>query len=55
MVRGASFTSKFDTDKITQIGWLSFVEEIMSNRYDFVLHALFDLEPVKRLECRSNV
>ena len=27
----------------------------MSDRYDFVLNALFDLEPVKRFECRSDV
>ena len=26
----------------------------MSNRYDFVLYALFDLELVKRFECRSD-
>ena len=29
--------------------------EIMSNRYDFVLYALFDLESVKQFECRSDV
>ena len=55
MVRGASLTSRFDADKIMHMGWLRFVEEIVSNRYDFVLYALFDLEPVKRFECRSNV
>ena len=35
MVRGVSFTSRFDIDKIMQIGWFRFMEEIMSNRYDF--------------------
>ena len=55
MVGGASFNSRFDTDKITQIDWFRFMEEIMSNRYDFVLYALFDLELVKRFECRYDV
>ena len=32
MVRGASFTSGYDIDKITQIGWFRFMEELMSNR-----------------------
>ena len=32
----ASFTSRFDIDKITQIGWFRFLEEIVINRYDFV-------------------
>ena len=32
LVGGASFTSMFGTDKFMQIGWLRFVEEIMSNR-----------------------
>ena len=29
------------------------MEEIV--RYDFVLYALFDLGPIKRFECRSDV
>ena len=49
VVGGVSFTSRFDTDKITQIDWLRFVEEIMSNRYDFVFYAFCDLEPAKHL------
>ena len=44
VVREASFSSEFDIDEMTPIGWLRFMEEIVSNRYDFVLHALFDLE-----------
>ena len=28
MLEGESFTSRFDTDKIMQIGWLRFVEEL---------------------------
>ena len=55
MVGGARFTSRFDIDKITQIGWFRFRKKIVSNRYDFVLYALLDLEPVKRFECRSDV
>ena len=27
----------------------------MSKIYDFLLYALFNLEPVKRFECRSDV
>ena len=37
VVRGASFTSGFDIDEITQIGWFRFMNEIVSNRYDCVL------------------
>ena len=49
--RKSEFYRRFDTDKISQIGWLRFLEEIMSKRYDLVLYALFDLQPVKRLDC----
>ena len=45
------FTSRFDNNKITQIGLLRLVEKIMSTRYDFVLYAFCDPEPVKRCEC----
>ena len=45
----------FYTDKIMQIGNLKFVVEIMNNKYDLILCALFDLEPVKRFECRSDM
>ena len=47
MVKGASFTSGFDVDEITQIGWFRFTKEIMDNGNKFELFALFDLEPVK--------
>ena len=50
MVRGASFTSEFDVDEITQIGCFRFMEKIMSNRYNFVLCALFNHETVKSCE-----
>ena len=46
MVRDASFTSGFDVDETTQIGWFRFTEELVSNRYDFALCALFDPEQV---------
>ena len=55
MVEGVSFTSRYDSNKITQIGLIRFMEEIVSNRYDFVLYELFDPEPVERFECRSDV
>ena len=47
MVRGASCTRRFDIDKITQIGWFVFLEEIVSNRNDFMLYELLELEPTK--------
>ena len=55
MVGEAGFNSRFDIDEITQIGWFRFMEESVSNIYDFVLYVLFDLEPVKRFVCRSDV
>ena len=55
VVGGAQLTSRFDTDKIAQMGWLKFMEETTNNKYDFILYALFDLEPVERFECRSDV
>ena len=42
--RRREFTSRFDIDKIRQIGWFRFVEEIVRKRYDFISYALFDLE-----------
>ena len=50
----ASFTSRYATDNNTQIGWFRLMAEIVSNRYDFVLYELFDLEPVKRFECTND-
>ena len=55
MVRGASLTRRFEIDKIVQIGWFRFMEEIVSNRCGFVLYALFNLESVKQFECRGGV
>ena len=37
MVRGASFTSGFDVDEITQMGWLRFMQEIVGNGNNFEL------------------
>ena len=55
-VRGASFTIGFDIDKITQIVWLRlFMEKIVSNGSDFLLCVFFDLEPMKRFYCGSDV
>ena len=55
MVIRASFASGFDIDEIMQIGLFRFMEEIVSNGYDFVLHALLNLESVKRFECSSDM
>ena len=52
VVRTASFTSGFDIDEITQIGWFRFMEAIVSM---IVLYKLFDLEPAKPFECRSDI
>ena len=53
VVREASFTSWYDVDEIAQIGMFRFIGEIASDGYDFVLHAMFVLEPMTRFECRS--
>ena len=42
-------------DKITQIDYFRFMEEISSNRYNFVLYVSLVLEPMKRFEYRSDV
>ena len=34
-------------DEITRTGCFRFMAEIVSNRYEFVSYALFDLEPVR--------
>ena len=55
MVEGASFTRRFDIDKIMQICWFRFMKAIVSNRYDYALYALFNFELIKRFESRSDV
>ena len=50
MVRRARFKSWVDVNGIRQM----LVEEIVSNIYDFVLNALFDLQPLKRFGCRCG-
>ena len=47
------FNGWFDVNELMQICWLRFMEKILSNRYNVVLYALLDLEPMKRVECRS--
>ena len=51
MVRGTSFTSGFDVDEIMQMGWFRFMEEIVSNRYEFVLYELFDFRDNMLIMC----
>ena len=59
MVREDSFTIGFVVDEISPIGLFGFMEEIASDRCDFILYALIDLEPgdlsvevmVSALEC----
>ena len=52
IVSGASFTNGFDVDEITKIGWSQIYGEVIDK---LILYALFDLEPVKRSECRTDV
>ena len=45
VVRDASFISGSNVDETTQIRWFSFTEELVSNRYDFVLIVCVFLVP----------
>ena len=47
VVRGASFTSRFDVDEIMQIGWLRFMHAIMGNENNFEFYAPFVIKPMK--------
>ena len=53
VIRGAIVDDGFDCYFDGFIDLFRFMEEI--NGYDFVLVALFDHEPMKRFECRSDV
>ena len=55
MIRGASLISGLDIDKITQILCFRFMEENVSSRYHFALSALYDLQPVERFVCTSDI
>ena len=39
-----------DIYESAKVVWFGCVEEIVCNRYDLILNAFFDFEPVKRLE-----
>ena len=58
MVRGASFTSGFDVNEITKVNWFRIMQKIVSNENIFLIGSvdgLFNLEPMKLFECRSDV
>ena len=40
VVGETSFNSRFDIDKIAHRDWFRYMQEIVSNRYDFVLYAI---------------
>ena len=46
------FSSRFDVDDITRVGWFRFVEKIARNGNDFVFHVFLDLEQMKLYEER---
>ena len=48
------FIQWIDIDEIAQIGTFRFMEEIASHGYDFILYALFELDLMKRFECRND-
>ena len=50
MIRRTSSAGRFDIYEPAKVLWLSYMEEIVFDRDDLILSALFDFEPVKRLE-----
>lgn len=50
--RSEFFSSMFDVDDITRVGWFRFVEKIARNGNDFVFHVFLDLEQMKLYEER---
>ena len=50
MIRGTSSAGSFNIYEPAKVLWLGYMEEIVCNRDDLILNALFDFEPMKRLE-----
>ena len=52
MIGRISGASRFNINKFSEIFGLRSIEKVISKRYDFVVDALFYLEPVQRLNTR---
>ena len=55
MIRGTSSVGRFDIYEHAKVLWFGYMEEIVCNRDDLILNALFNFEPVKRLGYWSDV
>ena len=55
MISGTSSARRIDIYEPVKVLWFDYMEEIVCNRDDLILNALFDFEPVKRLEYCHDV
>ena len=55
MIRITSGASRFNIYKFSEVLVLRNVEKVLSKRDDFIVDALFCLEPVQKFEYRSDV
>ena len=55
MIGRTSGASKFNIDKFSEVFWLRGMEKVVGKRDDFVVDALFYLEPVQRFEYRCDM
>ena len=55
MIRGTSSAWRFDIYEPAKVLWFGYMKKIMYNRDDLILNALFDFEPMKRLEYWGDV
>ena len=53
--RMSEFCQMVDIYDFAKILWFRRMEKIMCNGDYFVMHTLFNFEPVKGFKCRSNV
>ena len=54
MIRRMSGASRFNIFKFSEVLGLISMKKIISKRDDFIMDALFNLEPVQRFECRID-
>ena len=50
MIRGTSSAGRFDIYEPAKVLWFGYMVEIVCNRDDLKLNALFDLDPMRRRE-----
>ena len=55
VVQEPSFTSLVNGDEFTQMGCILFIDKIVNNGNNFELYAQFDLKPIRRFKCKSDV